>query len=336
MTNSKQLPQVAMLALGGTIAMMPDAAGGVTPKLTGEAILQMVPEAAAVADIQAHSFRQIASAHLTLADLIDVASEINRLIATGVNGIVITQGTDTIEETAFALDVLLDCAVPVVVTGAMRSPSQPGADGPANLLASIRVAASDQAREKGVLVTFNDVIHAARFVSKRHTSSTAAFQSPYLGPLGGIVEGKVRIPFALSPKPLVGLHRISDIPVPEVALLSTWIGDDGKMVTATIAAGYKGLVIEGVGGGHVTPAVAAALEQAAKTMPVIMASRTGAGEVLQNTYGFVGSEIDLANRGLLFAGTLSGAKARLLLVLLLMYSIESRAELQRYIDRWAE
>ena len=194
MPNDKdQRPSVTVLALGGTIAMTAGSGPGVVPTLTGEMLVAAVPGLADIAKIDARSFRQLPGAHLQFDDLEALAATIRELSAAGQRGIVVTQGTDTIEETAFALDRLLDLDTPVIVTGAMRNPTLPGADGPANLLAAVQVAISDEARGLGCVVVMNDEVHAARFVRKTHTSSPAAFTSPAAGVIGWVVEGRVRV-----------------------------------------------------------------------------------------------------------------------------------------------
>lgn len=310
-----QKQKVLVLALGGTIAMTGKGQGGVVPTLTGEMLVAAVPGLDTVAAVEARFFRQLPGAHLGFADIEALAAAIEEEVAVGACGVVVTQGTDTIEETAFVLDRLLGLEAPVVVTGAMRNPTLPGADGPANLLAAVEVAASEEARGLGCIVVMNDEIHAARFVRKMHTSSPAAFASPLAGPLGWIGEGTVRV---VQRPPRVAPIRCRDEPVEaSVALVRLALGDDGALVEAARTAGFKGMVAEATGGGHVSPAAAAALERAAGEMPVLLASRTGAGEVLDRTYGFAGSETDLQRRGLLRAGWLDGLKARLLLTLLL-------------------
>lgn len=306
------LPRVTVLSLGGTISSTGE--GGVKPTLSGEDLVADVPEIADVAQVSARSFRQVPSGELTLGDLVELAREIRSEVAAGASGVVVTQGTDTIEETAFALDLLLDLAEPVVVTGAMRNPTLPGADGPANLLASVQVATSRSARDLGVLVVLNDEAHAARFVRKTHTQSPATFRSEPSGPVGWVAEGL----FHLAQRP-VGRRTVS---VPEgedapVALYTAALGDDGRVLDELPRLGYRGLVVEALGGGHVAEKVADRLEKLAREMPVVLASRTGSGEVLRKTYGFAGSEIDLIGRGLIPTGTLDGPKARLLLSLLL-------------------
>lgn len=309
------LPKVTVFSLGGTISSTDAGGSGVEPTLTGEALVSDVPEIAKVAEVSATSFRQAASGELTIKDLAELAAEITACIDDGAAGVVITQGTDTIEETSFVLDLLVDREAPVVVTGAMRNPTLPGADGPANLLAAVQVAASEDARGIGTVVVLNDEIHAARFVKKTHTSNPATFQSPLAGPVGWVSEGDVRI--ALRP---VGRQKISLAEEHEdhhVCLLTITLGDDGRLLKTVGSQGYSGLIIEAMGGGHVPSLMVDTLTDLASEMPVVLASRTGSGEVLRKTYGFSGSETDLLERGLISAGSLDGLKARLFLTLLL-------------------
>jgi L-asparaginase len=312
-------PRVTVFSLGGTIASTnagSGAAGGVAPRLGARNLVEAVPQLQEVAELETVTFRQTASGDLTLQDLIALAAEIADRFDAGASGAVVTQGTDTIEETSFALDLLVGSRRPVVVTGAMRNPTLAGPDGPANLLAAVQVAAAPEAAGLGTLVVFNDEIHAARFVRKTHTSSPATFRSPTAGRLGWMIEGRPRITFrapALAGAPL-GLDGQE---VPAVALLTSALGDDSRLIAQVEALGYAGLVLEAFGGGHVPAHVVPALEDLASRLPVVLASRTGGGEVLQGTYGFPGSERDLLSRGLIPAGFLDGLKARILLSLLL-------------------
>ncbi|HEV2093451.1 MAG TPA: asparaginase [Rubrobacter sp.] len=325
------LPEVSVLSLGGTISSIQAGGLGVEPNLTGEALVEDVPEISEVAEVSAASFRQVAGSELTLNDLIELSVEIKGRIDEGVAGVVITQGTDSIEETSFVLDLLVDRDAPVVVTGAMRNPTLPGADGPANLLASVQVVVSKAARGIGVLVVLNDEIYAARFTQKTHTSNPATFRSPLTGPIGWVSEGIPRI----VTRP-VGRYHLTLPEMPQdhpVALYTVSIGDDGRLLTAIRQSGYEGLVIEAFGGGHVPSVMVEPLESLAREMPVVLASRTRGGEVLKNTYGFPGSETDLLGRGLINAGMLDGLKARLFLSLLLRSGAE-RKEVAGAFDRW--
>ena len=327
------LPRVTVFSMGGTISSVDSGGKGVEPTLTGEALVSDVPEIAEVADVSAVSFRQAASGELRVEDLVELAAEISGRIDDGAAGAVVTQGTDTIEETSFCLDLLVEREAPVVVTGAMRNPTLPGADGPANLLAAIQVAASDVAKGLGTVVVLNDEIHAARFVHKSHTSNPATFRSDPVGPLGWISEDVPRV--VVRP---IGGHKVT---LPEnaqdrpVALYHVALGDDGRLLPDIEEAGYAGLVVEAMGGGHVPSLMVETLEDLASKMPVVLASRTGGGEVLRSTYGFIGSETDLLERGLIYAGPLDGRKARLLMTLLLM-SGASKQEIKETFETWLE
>lgn len=310
-------PKIAIFSTGGTIASVRGDQAAASPKLTAEQLVSSVPQLAQVADIETVRFRQVASSDLTVADIIALAEAIGDAVDGGVSGAVVTQGTNTLEETSFILDLLWDREEPVVLTGAMRNPDLAGADGPANLLASAAVAASPVARGFGALVVFNDEIHLPLFVRKTHTTSPATFRSPQAGPIGWIMENRVRL--ALRP---VVRHHIS-LPrapedVPSVALIKVTLGDDGRLLSAIGSLGYRGLIVEATGGGHVPKAYVDPLTALAARIPVVLASRSGAGEILRSTYGFPGSETDLLKRGLIHGGILDGPKARLLLTLLLV------------------
>lgn len=325
-------PRISILALGGTIAMTRGEEGGVIPTLSGEMLAAAVPGLNELAEIDACTFRQLPSVQLKYADLEELAVEILSREQAGCQGVVVTQGTDTIEETAFALDRLLHTDMPVIVTGAMRNPAVAGADGPANLLASVQVALSPAARGYGCLVVMNDEVHAARFVRKMHTSRLDAFASPLCGRLGWVSEGVVRFTAELGNMPV--LPPLVTQPESRVALVSVSLGDDDTLVRALHSAQFQGLVVEATGGGHVPAEVADALEDAAVRRPVVLASRTGAGEVLSRTYGFPGSEIDLLRRGLIRAGWLDGRKAKVLLTLLLRRGVSDRALVSAAFEPW--
>ncbi|MFC6083715.1 asparaginase [Sphaerisporangium aureirubrum] len=315
--------RVAVFSLGGTIAMAPSAGGGVTPALTAGDLLAAVPGLEALhVELEMHDFRQLPGASLSFTDLVELASAIRHAVDRGIDGVVVTQGTDTIEETAYALDLMYGGQPPVVVTGAMRNPAMAGADGPANLLAAIRTAASGEARGLGCLVVFNDQVHAARWVRKTHTSSPAAFVSPNYGPVGHVIEGRISVPLRFDRGPVVTPDPRSAV---RVGLHTVALGDDGGTALA-IGDRADGLVVAAMGVGHVPADMVPALSELAERIPVVLASRIGAGPVHESTYGFNGSERDLLARGLISSGYLDALKARVLLHLMLASS-ETRTQI---------
>jgi len=302
--------RVVVIALGGTIAMTPAAAGGVIPALSAEDLIASVPGLADTGvTIDVMDFRRLPGASLDFADLTALIDAMYKLFADGADGVVITQGTDTIEETSYLLDLWHAAHRTVVVTGAMRNPAMAGADGPANLLAAILTAASPQAECRGVLVVLADEIHAAARVRKSHSTSGATFQSPNGGPVGYVVEGR---PLFLDAPPQRRWISLPANGFPRVGLITVTLGDHGELLDG-IDSKVDGLVVAAMGVGHVPDRLVPALERLATDMPVVLASRTGAGPVLCDTYGFPGSERDLIGRGLLPAGFLHALKARLLL-----------------------
>lgn len=306
--------RVVVIALGGTISSAPAPGGGVRPTLSARDLVDAVPVLASVAEVEVAASERapVAGPQLDLTTLVDVGRQITTLFDDGCDGVVVTQGTDTLEETAFALDLLVGGRGPIAVTGAMRDPTLPGADGSANVLAAVTVVADGCTSGIGTVVVFGDEIHAARWVRKTHSTLPATFES-VTGPLGWLTENRPRIlTTPAQPLPRVPVDQVSD-EVPPVLLLRAAIGDDGRVLDHAASLGYEGVVYEGFGGGHVHPEVAARLKTLAATMPVVLASRTHGGELLLDTYSFIGSERDLRGHGLLGSHLLDGAKARIAL-----------------------
>lgn len=313
-------PLVAVGSLGGTIAMTSEADRGVTPTLSAEQLLVGVPGLDSVAMLEVVTLATLPSASLSPHDIFGALSWAREAVEGGASGVVLVQGTDTLEETAYLMDLFWDRSEPLVVTGAMRSPERAGSDGPSNLLASVSTAVHPRFRDLGVLVVMNDEIHAAARVSKHDSTAVEAFHSPVFGPLGRLVEEQpvyvnrpLRQPYLSIPDDAAGLGKGD----PRVALITSHLDDSGDLLRLVADAGYDGVVLAALGVGHVSTAVADAVDKATEQSIVVFATRTGAGSTAQRTYGFVGSETDLICRGAMPAGWLSPVKARLLLWALL-------------------
>lgn len=325
------LPRVLLVSTGGTITMTGSAGGGIAPTLTGADLVRAVPELAQRAELEVLTYSTLPGPSLALRDLVRIAELVDARMNEGFAGAVVVQGTDTIEETAFVLDTLVASDRPVVVTGAMRGAAAPGADGPANLLAAVTVASSASAAGLGALAVLNDEVHSARHVQKSHTSPPSAFTSPGFAPIGRVIEGALHL-YARLPR-LQALARPEEIDDVAVALVKIPLGDDGRMLDALPQLGYRGAVIEGMGAGHLPAHCAEKVQRLANAMPVVLATRVAAGPVFESTYGFAGSERDLIARGAIPGGDLPGAKACLLLRLLLAGGYEGEALRAAYLGR---
>lgn len=334
-------PRIHVLALGGTIATQPGDHGGMKHGLGADDLVRMVPGLDAVADIRAVTVSRSGSSNLALPDIHALAASIQAMAdARDSDGVVVTQGTDTLEETAFLLDLLLDVDIPVVMTAAMRNPGMASADGPGNVLAAVRVASSAWAKASatGVLVTMLDHVWAAIDIAKTETSRVDAFRSPATGPVATLAEDRV-VPLMMPVrhwKPAVRAAtgaspaaRMLTASSPPVALVWLGLGEEGALLDALLDdanhLGYGGIVIGAMGGGHVPEPLVARLVAHVSRQPVVIASRTGGGPLLRRTYEGPGSEISLRAAGLIFAGRLPPLKARLLLDVLLRAGADRKA-----------
>ncbi|MFW0757166.1 asparaginase [Pseudomonas sp. H11T01] len=321
------LPKLAIAALGGTVSMQARNAGeGVIPTVSGETLLASVPELTALARVTVETLGLLPSASLDFEFLLSVISWAKYQVEQGAIGVVITQGTDTLEETAIFFDYLWNHDEPLVLTGAMRSAAQVGADGPANLLDACRVALAENSRQRGVQVVMNGQIHSACSVRKIDSLALQAFSSPVFGPAGLLMEGTVRYLRQTAHRMLLPLpHQTTQ----KIALLEASLSADTLLLENILKLGYDGLVIAGFGAGHVSGSWAEAVEKIAERIPVIIATRTGSGSTAQSSYGFTGSEMDLIRKGASMAGFLCPRKARILLWMLV--GCQRQNELERYL-----
>ncbi len=304
--------EVVVVTTGGTIAMQHDAAaGGAVPALAGADFLRSLPAGLPPGRVVEHC--NLPSAHFTLDLLWSLRQRVAALTGDpGVAGIVVTHGTDTLEETAYLLDLTVPGETPVVVTGAMRTASDAGYEGYANLAAAIRVAASREARGLGTLVALNDEIHAARYVTKTHTLALDTFQSPGCGPLGRVDADGVWIGSRLG-RETIPCDRLE----PAVTLLKLGAGIDAALLEDAVARGARGAVIEALGGGRLPPWWLPVVDKAVgQGVAVVIASRCPAGRVTDR-YGYAGAHRDQVALGCGFAGGLNGQKARIRLMVAL-------------------
>lgn len=321
-------PTVAIGALGGTIASTSGAADGseIVPTLSAESLAAAVPGLDEVAVIRAETLATLPSPSLDEPTILRALAWARAAVDAGAAGVVITQGTDTLEESAYLLDLFWDRTEPLVLTGAMRSSQAAGADGPANLLTAVRCAVEPASRDRGVLVAFGDEIHQARWVAKTDSMSTSAFRSAVFGPIGRCAEAEVVYGVPAGRVPALRLSRGQESGDPRVPLVATYLGDDGYVLDTIRADDVDGVVIAGFGAGHVSARMAEAVGRLARQVPVVFASRTGSGPTGRAMYGYPGSEIDLTARGAVGAGWLSPVKARLLLWALALRGPVARAD----------
>ncbi|MCR0898149.1 asparaginase [Staphylococcus aureus] len=243
------------------------------------------------------------------------------------DGFVITHGTDTLEETAFLLDLILGIEQPVVITGAMRSSNEIGSDGLYNYISAIRVASDEKARHKGVMVVFNDEIHTARNVTKTHTSNTKTFQSPNHGPLG--VLTKDRVQFHHMPYRQQALENVND--KLNVPLVKAYMGMPGDIFSFYSREGIDGMVIEALGQGNIPPSALEGIQQLVSlNIPIVLVSRSFNG-IVSPTYAYDGGGYQLAQQGFIFSNGLNGPKARLKLLVALSNNLD-KAEIKSYFE----
>ncbi len=312
-SSSASNPHIVILTTGGTIAMQHDAqAGGAVPTLGAADFVAALPTG--LPELRTEEVVNLPSSHFTLETLETIRERVAALaVEPGVGGIVVTHGTDTLEETAYLLHLTVPGEKPIVLTGAMRTVSDAGYEGYANLLAAVRVAAAPQARGLGAIVVFNDEIHTARYVTKMHTLSPATFQSPAWGPIGRVEGDAVVVGCRVQRRvlPWRGLAR-------GVSLIKLTVGVEANLLRDALKRGARGVVIEALGGGRVPPWWLPAIEEARTVYeaPVVIASRCPGGRVW-DAYGYSGSYHTLREMGCLFAEGLNGQKARLKLMVAL-------------------
>jgi L-asparaginase len=308
-------PRIAIFFTGGTISMRIDpATGGAIPALSGEEIIALVPGLEEIAEFDVINFALWPGPHVTPSRMMDLAGRVKEKLADDrITGAVITHGTDTLEETAYLLDLVIDNEKPIVFVGAMRNSSELSWDGPGNLRSAVRVAIDPKALGLGVIVAMNDQMIAAAEATKTHTESTATFQSRDSGPIGIVDKDRLIVMSRPCRREHIATGRIEE----RVDVIKMFAGADGRFIDFAVGDGARGLVIEALGRGNVTVASLPAIERAiGKGIPVVITSRCPSGRVL-DTYAYEGAGRQLKRMGAILGGMLSSHKARIKLMLML-------------------
>ncbi|MEK4228992.1 asparaginase [Solibacillus sp. FSL H8-0538] len=320
---------ILLLHTGGTISMnMNNETGAVIPNKNNP-LIGANPVLAKYANIIEVEAFNLPSPHVTPKEMLTLRNLIvDYTKKFSIDGVVITHGTDTLEETAYFLDLTTRYKFPIVLTGAMRSSNELGADGVYNLVKAVRVASDDQAREKGVLVVMNDEVHLACNITKTSTSSVNTFQSPQYGPIGLITTKKVHIHHMPLRRQFVEVANIEK----RVSLLKVYAGMDGDLINAILGMNYDGVVLEGLGQGNVPPAVAVSIDKLLEeNIPVILVSRCFNG-IAEGVYDYEGGGKSLEDKGVIFATGINGQKARLKL-LIGLNQVQSPVDLKEFFAK---
>lgn len=313
--KGEKMKKIVVVFTGGTISMKIDERlAAAIPAMSSQEIMSMVTNVDKIAHIESFNFGSYPGPHMTPELIWTLTKDVETLIhREDVDGIVITHGTDSLEETAYFLDLYLKSKKPIVFVAAMRNNSELGNDGPANLSAAICTAASEQSKNKGVLIVLNNEVNSAREATKTHTMSLDTFKSPEFGPLG-IVDNSEVIYYRDI---LQHDHIPCDQYEPQVVLIKSCVGLDSSYMNFAIDQGAKGFVIEAMGRGNLPPSMLPGIERAtALGLPIVLVSRCPKGRVL-DSYGYPGAGKTLRDLGVIFGFSLNGQKARIKLMLAL-------------------
>lgn len=324
-------PIVSLIATGGTIAMKMDpVTRAPVPAISAEDLLAMLPGLDGSFHIESQDLFNLPSSYMDPSRWEQLARAVQSTLERGdVAGVVVTHGTDTLEETAYWLDLTVGSDKPVVMVGAQRHAASPDSDGPRNLADALRIAADPGARNKGVMVAMNGRIHAARHARKTHTSNVETFRSGEFGPIGTV--GTDRITFSCAPLRRQCLAPGSG-PMPRVDIVAAYGGADGDLLRHAVERGAEGIVVQALGMGNLNASMFDAVRHAlANGVAVVIASRVPEGPTAAH-YGYVGGGTTLANAGAVMAGDLQPPKARILLMLLLQKGVKDRHALQAAFD----
>ncbi len=311
----KKMKNIIIVFTGGTFSMkIDDKTKAAVPNFNGRELIELIPEAKEHANIFIYEFGKYPGPHMTPQLMLELSKQIKKFINDeNIDGIIVTHGTDTLEETAYFLDLVVKTEKPIVVIGAMKTSSEPDWDGPKNLVDAIHMIDNTNSKGLGVLVCLNGEINAASEVTKTHTENIETFRSLDFGALGFVDRGKV----FFNRKPRKQEKFETEIINPKVDLIKVYAGMDEKFFKLSADSGAEGLVIEAMGVGNVPPKAYEGIKYVVeKNIPVVLVSRCPAGETL-DIYGYEGAGKWLKQIGVIFADYLNGQKARIKLIVCL-------------------
>jgi L-asparaginase len=309
------MKKIIIIFTGGTIAMKNDVKlNAAVPAMTGEDILNMTPGLENIADIHFLDFSMIPGPHMTPSKMMELSKLIQQKLENeGYDGAVVTHGTDSLEETAYFVDLTSISEKPIVFVGAMKSSSELGWDGPVNLIDAVYTAASNESWCRGTLVVMNNEVHSASQVTKTNTHTLDTFKSVDFGPIGFIDNQKVYYYHRYTKRQCIPIENVDS----QVDLIKCACGMDDRLLRFCVDSGAHGIVIEGMGRGNIPPEMVPGVEYAlSKDIPVILVSRCHRGKVL-DSYGYIGAGKDLTQKGVILGDNLPGQKARIKLMVAL-------------------
>ncbi|AFH50802.1 L-asparaginase [Ignavibacterium album JCM 16511] len=323
------MKKILVVFTGGTFSMMIDrTTGGAIPRYSGSELLDMIPQAKELAEIEYFDFGKYPGPHVTPQLMLQLSREIKNLLSEKhYDGVIVTHGTDTLEETAYFLDLTINTEIPIVMIGSMKNSSEPDWDGPRNLIDAIHICLNDNSKNLGVLVCLNGEINAASEVTKIYSDSVESFKSLDFGSLGFVQNGKViynRLPHYLE-------KIETDIIDDNVDMLTVYAGMNEKFFRFSADSGASGIVVEALGVGNVPPPAFEGIKYAVqKGIPVVLTSRCPAGET-DYIYSYPGAGKHLHDIGVIFADYINGQKARIKLIIVLGKTKDIN-EIRRYFE----
>lgn len=309
------MKKIIIIFTGGTISMKNDEENsGAVPSMTGEDILRLTPGINNIANIDFLNFGMLPGPHMTPEKMFELSHIIQSKVQNeGYDGVIVTHGTDSLEETAYLVDLTYSDSKPVIFVGSMKNSSELGWDGPPNLIDAVHTAVSEDSHNRGVMVVMNKEIHSASQVTKTNTHTLDTFKSMDFGPIGFVDNNKAYFYFSYTKRQYIAAKKIES----KVDIITCGCGMDDKLLKFCADSGSKGIIVEGMGRGNIPPKMVSGIEYALmRNIPVVLVSRCLMGKVLDD-YGYEGAGRELTNKGVILGDNLPGQKARIKLIVAL-------------------